>query len=129
MNETAQICNRLGVDVWEVVEAATKPFGFLKFTPGAEARGHCIPLDPHYLSWKMRTLAFKTRMIELASEINAEMPAFVMRKVADALNEERKAVNGTRLLVLGAVEQGGSTLVAKLRGTLPVTLLRQVATT
>jgi UDP-N-acetyl-D-glucosamine dehydrogenase len=101
-NELAQACDRLGVDVWEVVEAAaTKPFGFMKFTPGPGLGGHCIPLDPHYLSWKMRTLQFKTRMIELASEINAEMPAFVVRKVADALNEDRKAVNGSRVLVLG----------------------------
>jgi UDP-N-acetyl-D-glucosamine dehydrogenase len=101
-NELAQACDRLGLDVWGVIEAAaTKPFGFMKFTPGPGLGGHCIPLDPHYLSWKMRTLAFKTRMIEVASEINAEMPAFVVRKVADALNRERKAVNGSRVLVLG----------------------------
>jgi UDP-N-acetyl-D-glucosamine dehydrogenase len=101
-NELAQACDKLGVDVWNVVEAAaTKPFGFMKFTPGPGLGGHCIPLDPHYLSWKMRTLAFKTRMIELASEINAEMPGFVVRKVADALNDERKAVRGSRVLVLG----------------------------
>ena len=102
VNEMAQVCDRLGVDVWGVIEAAaTKPFGFMKFTPGPGLGGHCIPLDPHYLSWKMRTLAFKTRMIELASEINAEMPAFVVRKVADALNEDRKPLNGSRVLVLG----------------------------
>ncbi|HLT48178.1 MAG TPA: nucleotide sugar dehydrogenase, partial [Rubricoccaceae bacterium] len=101
-NEMAQVCERLDVDVWEVLEAAaTKPFGFMKFTPGPGLGGHCIPLDPHYLSWKMRTLAFKTRMIELSSEVNAEMPAFVVRKVADALNDEAKAVRGSRLLVLG----------------------------
>nr|MBA2245985.1 nucleotide sugar dehydrogenase [Gemmatimonadota bacterium] len=101
-NELAQACDKLGVDVWGVVEAAaTKPFGFMKFTPGPGLGGHCIPLDPHYLSWKMRTLAFKTRMIELASEINAEMPAFVVRKVADALNDDSKAVKGSRVLVLG----------------------------
>ncbi len=101
-NELAQACDKLGVDVWGVVDAAaTKPFGFMKFTPGPGLGGHCIPLDPHYLSWKMRTLAFKTRMIELASEINAEMPAFVVRKVADALNDERKAVKGSRILLLG----------------------------
>ncbi|MBA2245151.1 MAG: nucleotide sugar dehydrogenase [Gemmatimonadetes bacterium] len=101
-NELAQACEKLGLDVWGVVEAAaTKPFGFMKFTPGPGLGGHCIPLDPHYLSWKMRTLAFKTRMIELASEINAEMPAYVVRKVADALNDERKAVKGSRILVLG----------------------------
>jgi UDP-N-acetyl-D-glucosamine dehydrogenase len=101
-NELAQACDVLGVDVWEVIDAAaTKPFGFMKFTPGPGLGGHCIPLDPHYLSWKMRTLAFKTRMIELASEINAEMPAFVVRKVADGLNEDGKAVRGSRVLVLG----------------------------
>jgi UDP-N-acetyl-D-glucosamine dehydrogenase len=102
VNEMAQACDRLGVDVWGVVEAAaTKPFGFMKFSPGPGLGGHCIPLDPHYLSWKMRTLAFKTRMIELASEINAEMPGFVVRKIADALNDERKALRGSRILVLG----------------------------
>jgi UDP-N-acetyl-D-glucosamine dehydrogenase len=102
VNELAQVCERLGVDVWDVVDAAaTKPFGFMKFTPGPGLGGHCIPLDPHYLSWKMRTLAFRTRMIELASEINAEMPGFVARKVAEALNQDRKAVNGSRILILG----------------------------
>ena len=101
-NELAQACDKLGLDVWGIVEAAaTKPFGFMKFTPGPGLGGHCIPLDPHYLSWKMRTLAFKTRLIELASEINAEMPAFVVSKVAAALNEQRLAVNGSRILVLG----------------------------
>jgi UDP-N-acetyl-D-glucosamine dehydrogenase len=101
-NELAQACDKLGVDVWEVIEAAaTKPFGFMKFTPGPGLGGHCIPLDPHYLQWKMRTLAFKTRMIELASEINGEMPAFVVRKVADGLNDVGKPVKGSRVLVLG----------------------------
>jgi UDP-N-acetyl-D-glucosamine dehydrogenase len=101
-NELAQACDKLGVDVWEVIEAAaTKPFGFMKFTPGPGLGGHCIPLDPHYLQWKMRTLAFKTRMIELASDINGEMPAFVVRKVADGLNDVGKAVKGSRVLVLG----------------------------
>ncbi|HSR53726.1 MAG TPA: nucleotide sugar dehydrogenase [Acidobacteriota bacterium] len=102
-NEVAQVCERLGVDVWEVIEAAaTKPFGFMKFTPGPGLGGHCVPLDPHYLSWKMRALSFKTRMIELASEINSEMPAFVVRKISDALNSEAKPVKGSRLLVVGA---------------------------
>ena len=101
-NELAQACDRLDVNVWDVIDAAaTKPFGFMKFTPGPGLGGHCIPLDPHYLSWKMRTLAYKTRMIELASEINGEMPGFVVRKVADALNEEAKALKRSRILVLG----------------------------
>jgi UDP-N-acetyl-D-glucosamine dehydrogenase len=101
-NELAQACDRLGVDVWGVIEAAaTKPFGFMKFTPGPGLGGHCIPLDPHYLSWKMRTLAFRTRMIELASEINAEMPGFVLAKVGDALNDDAKPLKASRVLVVG----------------------------
>ena len=101
-NETAIISDRLGVDVWEVIDAAaTKPFGFMKFTPGPGLGGHCIPVDPHYLSWKMRTLNYKTRFIELASEINSEMPYFVVDKVREALNRGRKAVNGSRILLLG----------------------------
>ncbi|MEO1076335.1 MAG: nucleotide sugar dehydrogenase [Bacteroidota bacterium] len=101
-NELAQACEKLDVDVWEVVEAAaTKPFGFMKFTPGPGLGGHCIPLDPHYLSWKMRTLAYRTRMIDLASRINAEMPGFVVRQLADALNDDGKPVRGSRVLVLG----------------------------
>ena len=101
-NEMAIMCDRLGVDVWEVIDAAaTKPFGFMKFTPGPGIGGHCIPLDPHYLAWKMRTLNYKTRFIDLASEINSEMPALVADKVAKALNDQKKAVNGSRALVLG----------------------------
>jgi UDP-N-acetyl-D-glucosamine dehydrogenase len=102
VNEMQIVCDKLGVNVWEVIDAAaTKPFGFMKFTPGPGIGGHCIPLDPHYLAWKMRTLNYKTRFIDLASEINSEMPAIVVRKVAQALNEEKKAVNGSRVLVLG----------------------------
>ena len=102
VNEMAIVCDKLGVDVWEVIDAAgTKPFGFMKFTPGPGIGGHCIPLDPHYLAWKMRTLNYKTRFIDLASEINSEMPAYVVDKVGDALNDERKAVNGSRVLVIG----------------------------
>jgi len=102
VNEMAQIADRLDVDIWEVIDAAaTKPFGFMKFLPGPGIGGHCIPLDPHYLAWKMKTLNYKTRMIELASEINAEMPRFVVNKVQDALNDHAKAVKGSRVLVLG----------------------------
>jgi UDP-N-acetyl-D-glucosamine dehydrogenase len=102
VNEMAIVCDKLGVDVWEVIEAAgTKPFGFMKFTPGPGIGGHCIPLDPHYLAWKMRTLNYKTRFIDLASEINSQMPAFVVEKVVLALNDERKALNGSRVLVVG----------------------------
>jgi UDP-N-acetyl-D-glucosamine dehydrogenase len=102
VNEMAIMCDKLGVDVWEVIDAAaTKPFGFMRFTPGPGIGGHCIPLDPHYLAWKMRTLNYKTRFIDLASEINSEMPMYVVEKVADALNDERKAVNGSRVLLIG----------------------------
>jgi UDP-N-acetyl-D-glucosamine dehydrogenase len=102
VNEMQIVCDKLGVNVWEVIEAAaTKPFGFMKFTPGPGIGGHCIPLDPHYLAWKMRTLNYKTRFIDLASEINSEMPALVVERVAQALNEQRKPVKGSRILVLG----------------------------
>src|SRR5688500_11755646 len=102
VNEMAIVCDKLGVNVWEVIDAAaTKPFGFMRFTPGPGIGGHCIPLDPHYLAWKMRTLNYKTRFIDLAGEINSAMPAFVVDKVTDALNDERKAVNGSRVLVIG----------------------------
>jgi UDP-N-acetyl-D-glucosamine dehydrogenase len=102
VNEMAVICDKLGVSVWEVIDAAaTKPFGFMKFTPGPGLGGHCIPLDPHYLAWKMRSLHYKTRMIELAGEINTEMPAFWVGKVQDALNEAGKPLKGANVLVLG----------------------------
>ena len=102
VNEMAVICDKPDVDVWEVIDAAaTKPFGFMKFTPGPGLGGHCIPLDPHYLAWKMRTLHYKTRMIELAGEINTEMPAFWVVKVQDALNEIGKPMRGSKVLVLG----------------------------
>ena len=102
VNEMAVICDKLGVSVWEVIDAAaTKPFGFMKFSPGPGLGGHCIPLDPHYLAWKMRTLHYKTRMIELAGEINTEMPAFWVGKTADALNDAGKPMRGSRILVLG----------------------------
>src|SRR6267142_388513 len=101
-NEMAIVCDKLGVDVWEVIEAAsTKPFGFMKFTPGPGVGGHCIPLDPHYLAWKMRTLNYKTRFIELAGELNAEMPEFWVGKVVDTLNDQGKAVRGSHILLVG----------------------------
>jgi len=102
VNEMAIVCDKLGVDVWEVIEAAaTKPFGFMKFTPGPGVGGHCIPLDPHYLAWKMRTLNYRTRFIELAGEINAEMPEYWVARVVDQLNERGKAARGSAVLVLG----------------------------
>jgi UDP-N-acetyl-D-glucosamine dehydrogenase len=101
-NEIAIVCDKLGVDVWNVIEAAaTKPFGFMKFKPGPGLGGHCIPIDPHYLAWKMRGLNYKTRFIDVASEVNSEMPAFWVRKVAERLNDDSLAVRGSRILVVG----------------------------
>jgi UDP-N-acetyl-D-glucosamine dehydrogenase len=103
VNEMAIMCNRLGIDVWEVIDAAaTKPFGFMKFTPGPGLGGHCIPIDPLYLSWKLRSLNYTARFIELASEINTGMPRYVVNKVQDALNEHGKPLKNSRVLVLGA---------------------------
>jgi UDP-N-acetyl-D-glucosamine dehydrogenase len=103
VNEMALMCQRLGVDVWEVIDAAaTKPFGFMKFTPGPGLGGHCIPIDPLYLSWKLKSLNYTARFIELASEINTNMPRYVVDRVQQALNDEGKALNGSKVLVLGA---------------------------
>ncbi len=103
VNELAVMCDRLGVDVWEVIDAAsTKPFGFMRFTPGPGLGGHCIPIDPLYLSWKLKALNYNARFIELASEINTNMPRFVVSKVQDALNTVSKPLNGSQILVLGA---------------------------
>jgi UDP-N-acetyl-D-glucosamine dehydrogenase len=102
VNEVALMCDRLGVDVWEVIDAAaTKPFGFMPFYPGPGLGGHCIPIDPLYLSWKLRTLNYRARFIELAGEVNSAMPEHVCSKVADTLNEAGKSVKGSRILVLG----------------------------
>lgn len=101
-NEVALMCDKLELDVWEVIEAAaTKPYGYMKFLPGPGLGGHCIPIDPTYLSWKMKALNFPARFIELATEINTQMPSHVVRKIADILNEDRLAVNGARVLILG----------------------------
>ena len=103
VNELAIMCERLGVDVWEVIDAAaTKPFGFMKFTPGPGLGGHCIPIDPLYLSWKMKSFNYNARFIELASEINTNMPRYVVGRVMDALNDRGRAVKGSRILILGA---------------------------
>jgi UDP-N-acetyl-D-glucosamine dehydrogenase len=103
VNEMALMCDRLGVDVWEVIDAAaTKPFGFMKFTPGPGLGGHCIPIDPLYLSWKLRALKYTARFIELASEINTGMPRHVVEMAQDGLNSQGKALKGSRVLVLGA---------------------------
>jgi UDP-N-acetyl-D-glucosamine dehydrogenase len=102
VNEVALMCDRLKVDVWEVIEAAaTKPFGFMPFFPGPGLGGHCIPIDPLYLSWKLKTLNYRARFIELAGEINSEMPEYVCARVAEALNHKERSVKGSRVLVLG----------------------------
>ena len=101
-NEVALMCGRLDLDVWEVIEAAaTKPYGFMKFLPGPGLGGHCIPVDPAYLAWKMRSLNFQARFIDLATEINGQMPRHVADRVNDLLNENRVAVNGAKILILG----------------------------
>lgn len=103
VNEMAVMCDRLGIDVWEVIDAAaTKPFGFMKFTPGPGLGGHCIPIDPLYLSWKLKSLNYNARFIELASEINTNMPRYVVDRAQEALNDLGLALNGSQILVLGA---------------------------
>ncbi|MBP1465713.1 nucleotide sugar dehydrogenase [Candidatus Chloroploca sp. M-50] len=102
VNEVLLMCEKLGLDAWEVIEAAaSKPFGFMKFTPGPGLGGHCIPIDPLYLSWKLRTLDYTARFIELASEINTGMPRYWVQKVQDALNDVGKALKGSKVLVVG----------------------------
>lgn len=101
-NELLLMCDKLGLDAWEVVDAcATKPFGFMRFTPGPGLGGHCIPIDPQYLSWKLRMLQYNARFVELANEVNTDMPSYWAQKVQDTLNEEGKAVKGSRILLLG----------------------------
>jgi UDP-N-acetyl-D-glucosamine dehydrogenase len=103
VNELAIMCERLGVDVWEVIDAAaSKPFGFMKFTPGPGLGGHCIPIDPLYLSWKMKSFNYNARFIELASEINTNMPRYVVQRVLEALNDRGVVLKGSKVLVLGA---------------------------
>ena len=102
VNEIAIICEKLNINAWEVIDAAaTKPFGFMRFLPGPGLGGHCIPVDPHYLSWKLRTMAYTARFIELAAEVNSSMPHFVVNKISDALNEQRRSLNGATVLLLG----------------------------
>jgi UDP-N-acetyl-D-glucosamine dehydrogenase len=101
-NELSQICDKLNLNVWNIIDAAaTKPFGFMKFTPGPGLGGHCIPLDPRYLSWKMRTLSFKTKLIDIASEINSEMPNYIVEKAGKKLNQLGKAFKNSKILIVG----------------------------
>jgi UDP-N-acetyl-D-glucosamine dehydrogenase len=108
VNEIAMLCDRMEIDVWEVVEAAaTKPYGFMSFKPGPGMGGHCLPVDPFYLSWKAREYDSKTAFIELAGEVNAEMPYFCTEKISRALNEDRKSVSGSRIAILGVSYKAG----------------------
>jgi len=102
VNEVALMCDRLGIDVWEVIDAAaSKPFGFMPFYPGPGLGGHCIPIDPHYLSWKLKSLNYYARFIELAGDINSHMPEYVVDKITQALNTHEKAIKGAEIIVLG----------------------------
>lgn len=102
VNEVALMCQRLDLDVWEVIEAAaSKPYGYMKFLPGPGLGGHCIPVDPSYLSWKMKSLNFPARFIDLATDINTRMPEHVCERVGDLLNQDKKSVNGAKILILG----------------------------
>jgi len=103
VNELKMLCDRMELDVWEVIQAAaTKPFGFMPFSPGPGLGGHCIPIDPFYLTWKAREYQFQTKFIELAGEVNTQMPSYVVQRTMEALNRHRKSINGSKLLVLGA---------------------------
>jgi UDP-N-acetyl-D-glucosamine dehydrogenase len=102
VNEIALMCDRMGIDIWEVIEAAsTKPFGFMTFYPGPGIGGHCIPLDPQYLSWKAKFYNFYSRFIEIATDINDNMPRYVLSKISEALNYYKKCINGSKILILG----------------------------
>ncbi|MCP3985459.1 MAG: nucleotide sugar dehydrogenase [bacterium] len=125
-NEVALMCDRLGLDVWEVIDAAaTKPYGFMKFQPGPGLGGHCIPVDPTYLAWKMKSLNFNARFIELATDINGHMPEHVADTIADLLNEDRLAVNGARVLLLGVAYKPN---VSDMRETPAIEIIRLLET-
>ncbi len=108
VNELAMLCDRLGIDVWEVIDAAaTKPYGFMKFEPGPGMGGHCLPVDPFYLSWKAREVGFSTEFIELAGKVNQHMPEYCVERIVRALNDVGKAVKGTKIALLGVSYKAG----------------------
>lgn len=126
VNEVALMCKKLGIDTWEVIDAAaTKPFGFMPFYPGPGLGGHCIPIDPLYLSWKLRTVKYQARFIELADNVNSGMPEHTAVLVADALNSKKKAVNGSRILVSGVAYKRDISDVRESPALDVITLLRQ----
>ena len=109
VNELAILCDRMGIDVWEVVEAAaTKPYGFMSFKPGPGMGGHCLPVDPFYLSWRAREFDMQTEFIELAGEVNQRMPYFCVERIARALNDHSKPVRGSRVAIVGVAYKAGS---------------------
>jgi UDP-N-acetyl-D-glucosamine dehydrogenase len=125
VNEMAVFCHELGIDLWEAIDAAaTKPFGFLPFKPGPGVGGHCIPIDPSYLSWRVRRLGYSFRLVELAREINERMPDYVVQRATDLLNRERKALNGAAVLLLGVAYKRD---VADVRESPAFTLARRLA--
>ena len=108
VNELSILCDRMGIDVWEVIDAAaTKPYGFMRFDPGPGMGGHCLPVDPFYLSWKAREYDLATEFIELAGKVNAQMPMHCIERIERALNDVRKPVNGTNILLLGMSYKAG----------------------
>jgi UDP-N-acetyl-D-glucosamine dehydrogenase len=108
VNELAMLCDRLGIDIWEVVDAAaTKPYGFMRFDPGPGMGGHCLPVDPFYLSWKAREVGFATEFIELAGKVNQHMPEYCVERIVRALNDVGKPVKGTRIMLLGVSYKAG----------------------
>ncbi len=126
VNEMALMCNKLDVDVWEVIKAAaTKPFGYMPFYPGPGLGGHCIPVDPHYLSWKLKTLNYNARFIELASEINTSMPFHVLDKINDALNRQERSIRGSRVVILGVAYKANVDDVRESPALDIISLLRQ----
>lgn len=126
VNEMALMCDKLDIDVWEVINAAaTKPFGYMPFFPGPGLGGHCIPVDPHYLSWKLKTLNYNARFIELASEINASMPYYVVDKITEALNLQELSVRGSRIVILGVAYKRDVDDIRESPALDIITLLRQ----
>jgi len=124
VNEMAQICHRLDIDIWEVVAAAaTKPFGFMPFYPGPGIGGHCIPIDPLYLTWKMRNVGMRTRFIELADTVNSGMPLYVVARIQDALNDRGKPLNGSEILILGVSYKKD---VADIRESTALTIIQEL---
>ena len=117
VNEVAIMCDKLGIDVWEVIDAAaTKPYGFMKFTPGPGVGGHCIPLDPFYLSWKLKTLNYNARFIQLAGEINSDMPRYWVEKAVNALNDAGKPLKEQPRAGIGRGVQEGHRRPARITG-------------